>query len=206
MKWIKQSLFLPVLLLLYVSFMQTAIAVDLRAKNVVNMVNQNVMQSLRTNKERYAANPDQLYSLVQHDLLPFIDFLSFSKLILGKHWKTATPVQRQRFQKAFQGMLMRTYTKSLLEFTNSVLTISREVPGAKPSYAKVYGDFSAGTGKPKSRVIFEMKQEAGQWKAYNITVNAFSLVKNFRTSFGKEISQFGLDGLIDRLEKNQVTE
>ena len=201
MKWIKQAL----ILLLFVSFTQTATA-GLGAKEVVNSVNQRIMQSLRSNKDRYAADPNQLYGLVQHDMLPFIDFASFSKLILGTHWKTATPAQRQRFMKAFQGMLMRTYTKSLLEYTNSTLTISREVPGAKPNYAKVYGEFSAGNGKPKSRVIFEMRQDGGRWKAYNITVNAFSLVKNFRTSFGNEIRQHGLDGLIQRLENNQVTQ
>lgn len=201
MKIIKQAF----LLLLFVSFTQTSIA-NTGAKEVVNAVNQNILQSLKANKSRYAANPDQLYSLVQRDLVPFINFSSFSKLILAKHWKTASPAQQQRFIRAFQGMLMRTYTKSLLEFTDSKLMITREVTGTKPTLSKVYGEFAAGNGKTKSRVIFEMRQESGRWKAYNITVNAFSLVKNFRTSFGREISQFGLDGLIQRLEKNQITE
>lgn len=202
MKWIKQ----PLLLLLFITFTQTSAANAASAKDVVNSVNQRIMQSLRANKASYAANPSKLNGLVQRDLVPFIDFTSFSKLILGTHWKTATPAQQQQFAHAFQGMLIRTYTKSLLEFSNSQLTITREVPGAKPQYAKVYGKFSSGAGKPKASVIFEMKQEGNRWKAYNITVNAFSLVKNFRTSFGREINQFGLDGLIKRLSKNQVTE
>ena len=201
MKWIKQAL----LVLLFVSFSQASFA-DEGATAVVTSVNHNILQALRSNKDRYAANPEQLYTLVQRDLVPFIDFSSFSKLILAKHWKTASPAQRQHFIRAFQGMLMRTYTKSLLEFTNSTLTITREVPGTKAGYSKVYGEFSGGAGHAKSRVIFEMKQSGGGWKAYNITVNNFSLVKNFRTSFGREINQFGLDGLIQRLEKNQVTE
>ena len=202
MKWIKQ----PLLLLLFITFTQTSVANAASAKDVVNSVNQRIMQSLRANKASYTANPSKLNGLVQRDLVPFIDFTSFSKLILGTHWKTATAAQQQQFIRAFQGMLMRTYTKSLLEFTGSQLTITREVPGAKPKYAKVYGKFSSSAGKPKANVIFEMKQEGNRWKAYNITVNAFSLVKNFRTSFGREINQFGLDGLIKRLSKNQVTE
>ena len=202
MKWIKQ----PLLLLLFITFTQTSVANAASAKDVVNSVNQRIMQSLRANKASYTANPSKLNGLVQRDLVPFIDFTSFSKLILGTHWKTATAAQQQQFIRAFQGMLMRTYTKSLLEFTGSQLTITSEVPGAKPKYAKVYGKFSSSAGKPKANVIFEMKQEGNRWKAYNITVNAFSLVKNFRTSFGREINQFGLDGLIKRLSKNQVTE
>jgi len=200
MKWIKQTL----LLLLFVSFSQASIA-NTEAKDVVNSVNQNILKELRANEARYAANPNQLYTLVQRELVPFIDFPSFSKLILAKYWRTASPAQQQRFIRAFQGMLMRTYTKSLLEFTHSELNIIREVPGAKENLAKVYGEFSASSGQPKSHVIFEMRQ-GNNWKAYNITVNAFSLVKNFRTSFGREINQFGLDGLIQRLEQNQVTE
>ncbi|MGV6808729.1 MAG: MlaC/ttg2D family ABC transporter substrate-binding protein [bacterium] len=191
-------------LLMSLLFLQNAQASE--ASSIVNQVNQRVLQSLNANKARYANNPAQLTQLVERDIVPFIDFTAFSKLILSKHWRTATPAQRQQFQQAFKQMLMRTYTKSMLEYSDAKLSITRELAGAKAGYAKVYGKFSLGNGQPDVPVIFEMRQQNGQWKAYNVTVQAFSLVENFRSSFSKEISQYGLDGLIQRLRSNQIKE
>jgi phospholipid transport system substrate-binding protein len=38
------------------------------------------------------------------------------------------------------------------------------------------------------------------WKAWDITIEGISYVKNFRTDFGSEIEQRGLDAVIARLE------
>jgi phospholipid transport system substrate-binding protein len=200
MQWIKKTL----VILLLISLMPTVNASS-NATEQVLAVNQRIIQSLQANKARYQANPDQLYTLVKQDLLPFIDFQAFSKLILGIHWKTARPAQQQRFIQVFQNMLMSTYTNSLLAFSESTLTISREVAGSKAGYSKVYGIFANAKGQKGAQVIFEMRQQGNHWKAYNITVNAFSLVQNFRSSFAREINQSGLDGLIKRLESKQIT-
>lgn len=200
---IKQAIII-VLAFFSMTFSQVSLAND--ASTVVNSVNQRVMQALRTNKAQYQSNPSQLTQLVEKDIIPFIDFTAFSKLILSKHWKTATPAQRTNFEASFKDMLMRTYTRSMLEYTDADLSVTRELPGHKPEYAKVYGKFIIGNGQPDVPVIFEMRNDGTNWKAYNVTVKAFSLVENFRSSFGKEINQYGLDGLIDRLNKGQITE
>jgi phospholipid transport system substrate-binding protein len=200
---IKQALMI-LFALFSLTFSPLSLASD--ASSVVDSVNQRVMQALKANKAQYQSSPEQLTQLVEKDIIPFIDFTAFAKLILSKHWKTATATQRTQFEASFKGMLMRTYTRSMLEYTDADLSITRELPGHKPEYAKVYGKFSLGNGQPDVPVIFEMRNDGTNWKAYNVTVKAFSLVENFRSSFGKEINQYGLDGLIDRLNKGQVTE
>jgi phospholipid transport system substrate-binding protein len=44
----------------------------------------------------------------------------------------------------------------------------------------------------------------GKWKAYNVTVDGLSLVHVFRAEFNREISETGLDALIDRLAKSNL--
>lgn len=199
-----QRILMSLLLLLSIGFGHVASAAT--ASATVESVNQRVMQALRANKAQYAANPDALVQLVQNDIVPFIDFTAFSKLILSKHWRTATPPQRTAFEQAFKGMLMRTYTRSMLEYSDADLSIQRELPGSRPHYAKVYGKFVIGNGQPDVSVIFEMREVDGRWKAYNVTVKAFSLVENFRSTFGKEINQYGLDKLIQRLQQGEITQ
>jgi phospholipid transport system substrate-binding protein len=38
------------------------------------------------------------------------------------------------------------------------------------------------------------------WKAWDVVIEGISYVKSFRTDFGAEIQQKGLDEVIDRLE------
>jgi phospholipid transport system substrate-binding protein len=38
------------------------------------------------------------------------------------------------------------------------------------------------------------------WKAWDVTIEGVSYVKNFRTDFGSEIDAKGLDAVIQRLE------
>jgi phospholipid transport system substrate-binding protein len=48
------------------------------------------------------------------------------------------------------------------------------------------------------------KTDAG-WKAYDVTIEGISYVKSFRTDFGSEIEQKGLDAVIQRLETQQAS-
>jgi phospholipid transport system substrate-binding protein len=41
------------------------------------------------------------------------------------------------------------------------------------------------------------------WMAYDVSIEGISYIKSYRTDFGAEIDQKGLDEVIDRLEKQQ---
>ena len=42
------------------------------------------------------------------------------------------------------------------------------------------------------------------WKAWDVTIEGISYVKNFRTQYGAEIEEKGLDAVIKRLETEGV--
>ena len=74
----------------------------------------------------------------------------------------------------------------------------------KGKYATVYSEFVPGGGKTNVPINYKMRKVGDQWKAYNLEIEGLSLVTNYRTSFGKEISATSLDALIARLNKGQV--
>ena len=51
--------------------------------------------------------------LVDEILLPHFDTDYAARLVLGKHWRTATPEQRKRFIDAFYQSLLRNYGEAL---------------------------------------------------------------------------------------------
>jgi phospholipid transport system substrate-binding protein len=52
-------------------------------------------------------------------------------------------------------------------------------------------------------VNYSMRKTETGWKAYDVTIEGISYVKSFRTDFGSEIEQKGLDSVIQRLETQQ---
>jgi phospholipid transport system substrate-binding protein len=55
----------------------------------------------------------------------------------------------------------------------------------------------------KVPVNFSLRKTDGVWKAWDVVIEGISYVKSFRTDFGAEIQQKGLDEVINRLETSQ---
>ena len=165
---------------------------------------QRVMAELKRDGGAIRNDIDKLYDLVEREILPSVDFTAMSKLILGKHWKKATPQQRKAFIKAFRNLLVNTYTKSLKQYANQEIRFFPERTKIKGKYATVYSEFVPGNGQRNVPVIYKLRKDKdGNWKAYNLEIEGLSVVKNFRTDFSAEINAKGLDALIARLEKEQ---
>ena len=147
---------------------------------------------------------NKLYDLVDRMMVPLIDFKAMSKLTLGKHWKRASKDQRTAFMDAYKTLLRGTYTKSLKNYANQEIRFFPKRTRVKGKYATVYSEFVPGGGKTNVPINYKMRKVGDQWKAYNLEIEGLSLVKNYRTSFGKEISATSLDALIARLNKGQV--
>lgn len=53
----------------------------------------------------------------------------------------------------------------------------------------------------KVPVNFNLRKTDSGWKAWDVVIEGISYVKSFRTDFGSEIQQKGLDEVIARMEK-----
>ncbi|MGI9322190.1 MAG: MlaC/ttg2D family ABC transporter substrate-binding protein, partial [Pseudomonadales bacterium] len=66
----------------------------------------------------YEESPEKFYTEVDKALAPYIDFESFSRGVMAKHYRKATKQQRHTFQQSFRLALVKTYARSLVEFDN----------------------------------------------------------------------------------------
>ena len=107
-------------MLLSVSVAQAATNVtppDELARNTANAL----LEELKTNKESFKQNPEQLYAVVDRIVLPHFDFDYVSKLVLARDWRKATPEQRTRFQQAFRSQLVSFYGDALLDYSDETV-------------------------------------------------------------------------------------
>ena len=76
-----------------------------------------MLKDLDANRDKYRRDKSGLYKTVDEVLLPNFDVNYAAQQVLGQHWRTATPEQRQRFVKAFYRSLLTTYGDALVDFT-----------------------------------------------------------------------------------------
>jgi len=175
-------------------------ATSQEAQALVKDTSEKVLARLKKDREELKVYPQLIYPLVQDLVLPHFDFEKMAQWVLGPNWRTASPHQRQRFTGEFRNLLVRTYAKALLEYTNETIT-----------YLPLQADDSAGKVTVRTQVEqkgssfpipinYSMYQKDGVWKVYDVVVDNVSLVSNYRNSFATEIRQGNLDQLIARLE------
>jgi phospholipid transport system substrate-binding protein len=167
-----------------------------------------VLQLLRDNEERLKKEPNFVYDLVEQEILPLVDFEGMSRLILGRYWRTASADQRQRFTEAFVDTMVRAYAGQLVEHTDKRIVVNERRSRTEGNRATVATEIVVGQGRPNIPVTYDLRIVDGRWKVYNLTVESWNLVTNFRTSFSAEIEsipngEMGLEQLIQRLEQRE---
>jgi len=132
-------------------------------------------------------------------LLPSFDTEYAARLVLGQTWRTANADQRKRFVDAFYHSLLRNYGAALIDFTADRFVILPYKGEADATQATVRTEVKRASGD-KVPVNFSLHKTDSGWKAWDVVIEGISYVKSFRTDFGSEIQQKGLDEVIQRLE------
>jgi len=160
---------------------------------------QDMLRELDANRAAINADPSKLRVLADKHLLPHFDADYAGRLVLGKHWRTATDVQKKRFIDAFYQSLMRSYGDAVAEFTADRLTFLPFKGDLSSGVATVRSEVKRSNGTPVP-VNYSLHATPQGWKVWDITIEGISYVKNYRTDFGAEIDQKGIDAVIQRLE------
>lgn len=182
-------------------FLSSGVAMAQQAPDeLIKSVSEEVLTIVRNDKDIQSGNTKKAISLVDAKVLPHFNFTRMTQLAMGREWRNASPAQQQALTSEFKTLLVRTYSKALTEYRNQ--TIEYKPLTAKPGDTEV--KVKTLVKQPNSAKPIELdysleKQDSG-WKVYDIEVAGVSLVTNYRDSFGSEVRNNGIDGLIKALQ------
>jgi phospholipid transport system substrate-binding protein len=172
---------------------------------VVQSSAQSILAALDKDRDAYRKDPAKVAQLVNQYLLPHFDTEFAARLVLGLHWRDATPEQRKRFVDAFYHSLLSNYGAAITEFTADRLKIFPTKVEADASRATVRTEIRRDTGDRIS-VNYYMRKTAEGWKAWDVVIDGISYVNSYREDFGPQIESQGLDAVIKRLDSGEKPE
>lgn len=140
-------------------------------------------------------------AMVDEHVLPYVNFEKTTRLAAGRHWRQATPEQRNRLVEAFMGTLIRTYSAAFEQVDqNSALTILPFRGDPTADDVVVRSTLSQSNG-PAVGIDYRLENTPDGWRIYDINVEGIWLIQNYRNQFSQQISQSGIDGLINALNQ-----
>ncbi len=136
--------------------------------------------------------------------LQYFDFESMAKSVLGYHWRNLTPDQRNVFVPLFTEFIQDAYLSKMEQATVEKIRHEAKTANVRflrqtyfsPDYAEVFSTMALQDQKDPLEVNYLMHQNDGHWQVYDVTIDAISLIANYRNQFNRIINNEGYQKLI----------
>ncbi len=199
-----RALGLAFLFFLIFSFTQVPLAMAKEPPDaLLHRLTQEMITTLKREDVKLKRNPDYIYTIVEHIIVPYIDWQTMSQWVIGRNaWQHASEAERKRFSNEFKILLIRTYSVTLRAYNNQEI-----------EYAPLKGDIAGKKrvqiasqiiepGKEPIQVTYRLVDKGDSWKVYDISIEGVSLLKGFQSQFAQEVQQSGLGALTNRLQEH----
>ena len=119
------------------------------------------------------------------------DFRSMSQSVLSTNWRRATLEERERFVEFFSQYIEETYRSKIESYTDQKIEYKDETVNGDRAVV----DMSIVASSSEIPVSFKLKNNGGDWFAYDVVIEGVSLVNNYRNTFSLIVKNEGMDGL-----------
>ena len=196
----KSSSFKKLILTLITILFSTAIFAGLAPDEVIRKTADDVISALKSDEVIRNGNKKKLYQLAEEKILPNFDFERISRLVLGKAWRKATDLQKEKFKREFRSLLLRTYSIALSKYKDQGIEIKPMRMSPADEIVIVKTEIVQGAAQP-IKVNYALAKDGDSWLVFDIVIEGVSLVTNYRSQFSSEIRKGGMDSLNKKLAK-----
>lgn len=142
----------------------------------------------------------------------YFDFDSMTRSVMGYHWRELSSAQRVEVVSLFTNFINDAYLSKLQDY--SVKKVAEELPTVNiqftheafdgPDYAQVYSTITLKEQKDPIDLNYLMHRTNGEWRVYDVTVDAISVIGNYRTQFNRVINDGGYAKLVAELRSKTL--
>lgn len=163
------------------------------AAQFVNWLADRAIETLRAP----GASLEQREAVLRNLLRQGFDLKLIGRFVLGRHWRTATPDQRNDFQQLFEEHVLKTYSYRLGGYASEAFTvISARPAGSKDAMVRTRIDRPSG---PPIIADWRIRATNDQYKVIDVMVEGVSMALTQRAEFAAVIKNSGFEGLLAAL-------
>lgn len=165
-------------------------------------VTERVMKVLKENRDELQKNQNRIYGIVNQYIVPHVDFAEMGRWVVGRNaWNKASPAQQQNFVKEFSGMVVRSYAKSLLAFTDQTIEFLPSRSAGSQGRTQVSSVIKGGP-RGDIHIDYRLIQTANGWKVYDIVIEGVSLAQGYHAQFSEKLKSGGIDAVVHSMQQH----
>ena len=165
----------------------------------IALVRANIAQAMTILEDSNLRGKQRLEKL-EGLLLPHVDATEFARRCLGRHWRDLSKAQQQEFIQLFIELVKKTYGGMLNRYPGEV-RVSFDQERIEGNFAEVATRIFAPIREEPFDVRYRMHQTDARWLIYDVVLENVSMVRNYRTQFGRILAKHSVEDLIERLRR-----
>lgn len=170
-------------------------------QDFVEAVASTALNAVKSDDAARQGDREAVKVLIENYVLPYVNFEKTTRLAAGRHWRTATPEQRQNLVNAFKNTLIRTYSGAMTKVDDKSSISMQPFRGDASANDVVVRSMINQSNGPAVAVDYRLEKTPEGWKVYDLNVENIWLIQNYRNQFNDQIAQNGIDGLINALNQ-----
>lgn len=149
-------------------------------------------------------NPNYLRTIVRNDLLPYVQVNYAGSLVLGTHFKSTTPEQREKFFKAFGDFIEQAYAQVLTAYSDQQIQIEPAKDLGDKNLVSIRVTIVQTNGAAPIKLDFKWRKNSktGEWLAYDMVAEGVSMVVTKQNEWSGILRQQGIDALTAQIQKS----
>lgn len=168
---------------------------------LVKRVSAEVITAAKSDNRIQGGDRQRSVELVEEKILPHADFERATMLVMGQHWRKASPEQQKQLINEFRKLLIYTYAGAMVQVRDQRITVKPLRADPADTDVVVNSEFQKGRGAEPVQVSYRLTKAPDGWKIYDVNVMGAWLGLTYKDSFDAEINKSGgVDGLIKTLQ------
>ena len=139
----------------------------------------------------------KLWETISH----IFNFEEMSKRALGQHWKKRSDEEKKEFVGLFTNILKDAYIGKTDAYSGEKVILMKE--RVDKEYATVQAKFILNTDS-EVVVDYNMLNNSGEWKIYDVIIEGVSLVNNYRSQFNSILIKSTYNELVKRIKEKKA--
>ena len=159
---------------------------------------------IKSNQAKIKKDPNYLRTIVRNDLLPYVQVNYAGSLVLGSHFKSTTPEQREKFFKAFSAFIEQAYAQVLTAYTDQNIQIEPAKEVGDKNLVSIRVNIMQNGGQAPIKLDFKWRKNSktGEWQAYDMVAEGVSMVVTKQNEWSGILRQQGIDALTAQIQKS----
>jgi phospholipid transport system substrate-binding protein len=123
-----------------------------------------------------------------------------ARLVLGRHWRTATDAERAEYVELFRQILMNTLAARLGDYNGQTFEVLSST-GLNERDTAVQTQIIRVGGAPPLQVDWRVRESDGDYAIIDVVAEGVSLVVSQRNEVGSIVERDGMPGLIEAMRE-----